>query len=235
MKQCKYLLAAAAMVSLTTDTEGFVVPSLPGPVRATSSESEIDGHRWSYTQRIRALHESLHATDVTGATGLERSTESSKPPFNVGRHALDHALLSELNDPEVARAVMCKERRDAEGASQLNTSERFHATDVSCAIRSEQCTKSSKPPFTVGRHALDRALLSELNDPKVAKSVMCQEWRDTEDAPQLKTVPQYTAKPVECAATLWSSLANLPVAFMAFEQSAHSCTLTFWQQFVYLE
>merc|ERR1711957_612770 len=154
-------------MGLTTETKGFVVPSRrPSPVRTQPSDSVVDGNRRSYTHRSRALHESLHATDVTGAPESALSTESSEPPLNVARHALDPALLSELNDPEVARAVMCRERTD------------------------------------------------------------------TEDAPQIKLVPHYIGKTVNPTTTFWSTLADLPVAFLTFEQSAHSCALTFWQQFI---
>jgi len=176
MQPRTYLFAAAALVSLTTETAGFVVPS------------DSDGHRRSHTPRTRALHDSLHATDVTGALRAERCAAFSPPP-----------------------------------------------ADVTGARGAERSTDSSRLPFTVGRHALDPALLSELNDPEVARAVMWQERSDTEGAPRLKTVPPYTATTVGRAATVWSSLASLPVAFMAFEQSAHSCTVTFWQQFVYFE
>jgi len=211
MKPCTYLLAAAALASLTTETKGFVVPSRrPSPVRTQPSDSVVDGNRRSYTHRSRALHESLHATDVTGAPESALSTESSEPPFNVARHALDPALLSELNDPEVARAVMRRERKDTENETQIKM----------------------VPPLNVARHALDPALLSELNDPEVARAVMCRERTDTEDAPQIKLVPHYIGKTVNPTTTFWSTLADLPVAFLTFEQSAHSCALTFWQQFI---
>mmetsp|Transcript_2569 Transcript_2569/g.5396 ORF Transcript_2569/g.5396 Transcript_2569/m.5396 type:complete len:173 (+) Transcript_2569:270-788(+) len=97
MKPPNYLLAVAAVASSIVEAVGFVEPP-----RAALSKGTIDGH-----SQFRALRPALRARpDAECPAGSVRYAGVGAPSSDDRRDAIDGVLLSELNDLEVARAVM---------------------------------------------------------------------------------------------------------------------------------